>query len=193
MDQATADRVTRAFRWFNKLMVLMWRLGMARLVNAWPPVIGRIMVVGHVGRKSGRHYRTPLNYTEADGVVYCVAGFGPATDWYRNVRANPRVLVWLPARRFAGIAEDVSDAPERVALVRSVLLASGFAAPAAGIPVRRLDDAALAEQTATYRVLRITPEPDSAAPASLADLAWVWLPVGAVGCVVILARRRCRR
>lgn len=126
-------------------------------------------------------------------MVYCVAGFGPTSDWYRNVRADPHVLVWLPARRFAGIAEDISDDPQRLALLRAVLLASGFAAPAAGIPVRRLGDAELARLTAHYRVLRIVPKPDGSPPGSLADLAWVWWLVGAAGWTLTLAMRRHRR
>ncbi|MGB8383524.1 MAG: nitroreductase family deazaflavin-dependent oxidoreductase, partial [Dermatophilaceae bacterium] len=188
MDDTTAYRVTRAFRRFNRLMVLMWRLGLGRVVNAWPQVIGQIMVLSHTGRRTGLQRRTPLNYLERDGVIYAIAGFGPSTDWYRNVRANPQVVVWLPGQCFTGIVEDVSDSPDRLALVRGVLVASGFAAPAAGIPVHRLDDAELAAQTADYRVLRIVPRPDGPQPAAPADLAWVWLPVGAVGCAVILVR-----
>ena len=50
------------------------------------------------------------------------------------MRANPQVVVWLPGECFTGVVEDVSDSPDRLVLVRGVRIASGFAAPAAGIP-----------------------------------------------------------
>jgi deazaflavin-dependent oxidoreductase (nitroreductase family) len=181
------------FRRFNVLMLLMWRLGLGRPINANPRYVGRIMVLTHTGRRSGRRYRTPLNYVESGEFVYCVAGFGRATDWYRNVRARPEVDVWLPGRRFAGVVDEVSDSPERGALIRSVLVASGFAAPAAGVPVRRLDDEQLALATKEYRVLRIKPRPGAPLPESPADLAWVWLPVAAAAAFGVAARRSRRR
>ncbi len=113
-------------------MVLTWRLGLGHVVNVWPQGIGQIMVLAHTVRRTGRQRRTPLNYPQRDGVIYAVAGFGPATDWCRNVRQPPEVAVWLPNRRFTGAVEDVSDSPDRLVLVRGVLIA--FAAPAARIP-----------------------------------------------------------
>ena len=69
--------------------------------------------------------------------------------------AEPRVEVWLPGERWMGVIDEVSDHPERIRLLRAVLVASGFAAPAAGIDPRRLDDEALAAATSSYRLLRI--------------------------------------
>ena len=83
------------------------------------------MVLSHTGRRTGRQRRTPLNYLQRDGVICAVAGFGPATDWYRNVRANPQVVVWLPGECFTGTVQDVSDSPDRLALVRGAAPRNG--------------------------------------------------------------------
>src|SRR5699024_5954406 len=102
---------------------------------------GYIMVLTHRGRKSGRRRRTPVNYAEIGGDLFCVAGFGAVADWVRNLRADPRVEVWLPdGSWWAGVAEDVTDLPaaERLPLLRQVLINSGFAAYAAGLDARKI-------------------------------------------------------
>jgi len=45
-------------------------------------------VVRHVGRRSGRIYRTPVVAVEADGSVYIALPYGERTDWAKNVLAN---------------------------------------------------------------------------------------------------------
>lgn len=194
MNDATAERLKAAFRNFNRFMVVMWRLGLGRWVNVWPAGSGRIFVLGHTGRRTGRRRRTPLNYALVDGELYCTAGFGPASDWYRNVMAEPAVEVWSPGERWAGAVEEISDHPERVHLLREVLVASGFAARAAGIDPRRLDDEELARATSSYRLLRIRrtagagPLPVHPRPG---DLSWCWAVLA--GSAVALAVRRAVR
>ncbi len=41
----------------------------------------------HVGRRSGRTYRIPINAFRDDDVVTLALTYGPNTDWLRNVRA----------------------------------------------------------------------------------------------------------
>lgn len=148
----------RVFRAVNHGMLRAWRVGDGRMLNLWPSVAGRIMVLGHVGRRSGLLRRTPLNYAVVDGDVWCVAGFGAASDWYRNVLAQPQVEVWLPGQRLTGVAAAADDDPRRARVVRAVLVASGFAARAAGLRPDRLDDAALARAARDYRLVRIVPD-----------------------------------
>ncbi|HEY3342677.1 MAG TPA: nitroreductase family deazaflavin-dependent oxidoreductase, partial [Anaerolineae bacterium] len=112
----------QGFRYFNRCMLLMWRLGLGAWVNGWPEVGGRIMVITHTGRKSGIKHRTPVNYALIGGELYCTAGFGQVSDWYRNIKANPGVEVWLPEGWWAGSAEEISDPGARLLLLRQVLI-----------------------------------------------------------------------
>ena len=146
------DALRRIFRLLNRLMVLMWRLGMGRMINIWPAGIGRIMVIKHVGRKSGKVRLAPVNYAPIDGEIYCTAGFGAISDWYRNMMANPAVELWLPDGKFAAVAEDISDSPQRLFLLRQVLIASGFAAPLFGINPK-IPEQELAALSTDYRIL----------------------------------------
>ncbi|TQJ48673.1 deazaflavin-dependent oxidoreductase (nitroreductase family) [Phycicoccus sp. SLBN-51] len=54
------------------------------------PVLRRLPgfgVVHHVGRRSGRAYRTPVNIFEVDGDYVVALTYGRETDWVRNVVA----------------------------------------------------------------------------------------------------------
>jgi len=55
-----------------------------RLWAGWAPSMG---VLEHVGRRSGRVYRTPLTvFTTADGVAILLT-YGPDRDWLKNITA----------------------------------------------------------------------------------------------------------
>jgi deazaflavin-dependent oxidoreductase (nitroreductase family) len=74
------------------------------------PLVGRlILLLTTTGRKSGLPRVTPLQYEEADGVIYVGASLGARSDWVRNLQANPRAEVRLGRRRFAARAELVTD------------------------------------------------------------------------------------
>lgn len=191
------QRARAVFKRLNRFMLLMWRLGLGRLVNLSPRWGGQIMVLAHRGRKSGLRRLTPVNYALAEGDpsgdIYCTAGFGAVSDWYKNVRAEPRVEVWLPDGWWAGMAEELpQEDPDWLPRLRQVLIASGFAAPAAGVDPRTLDDAELLRRAAAYRVMRIRRTEARTGPGGPGDLAWVW-PLAALLLGLLLVRRRAAR
>lgn len=191
-DPSKDERLRQAFKQGNRLMLLMWRLGMGSIMNMAPDVVGRIMVITHTGRKSGLKRRTPLNYAMVDGELYCTAGFGALADWYRNIMANPHVEVWLPDSWYAGEAEDISDSPERLAIMRQVLIGSGVVAPMFGIHPKTMSDAELAEVTADYRLVHIRRTAPRTGPGGPGDLTWVWMALTVKLLVYILLRPRKR-
>lgn len=168
------ERLRQLFKYANRFMVLLFRLGLGNWGNS--PATSQVMVLVHTGRKSGQPRRTPVNYTIVHDDIYCAAAYGQRADWYRNVKANPQVEVWLPNGWYAGVAEEVqSDDPQRLALMRQVLIASGFAASLfAGLDPKTIDDAALAGVTAPYRLIRIRRTAARTGPGGPNDLAWVW-------------------
>ncbi len=181
------SQLRQGFKYFNPFMLGLFRLGLAPFVNAWPDVGGRIMVLTHTGRKTGRRRRTPVNYALVRGDVYCLAGFGRQADWYQNIRHTPAVEVWLPDGWWAGEAEDVSDSPDRLPLLRLVLIASGFAAYAAGVDPRQMEDDQLASVTAGYRLVRIRRVEARTGAGGPGDLAWVW-PAAAMALLPLALR-----
>jgi deazaflavin-dependent oxidoreductase (nitroreductase family) len=173
----TAISLQQGFRYFNKFMLLLWRLGLGRMLNLWPEGTGRIMVLTHTGRRSGQRRQNPVNYAILNGDIYCTAGFGAKSDWYRNVRANPEVEVWLLDSWYKGIAEDVTGCPGSTTIMRQVLIASGFAARAEGINPQTL--------------IRIHLTDARTGPGGPGDLAWVW-PVATFLLLMFRPRRRRR-
>jgi deazaflavin-dependent oxidoreductase (nitroreductase family) len=189
---AAGDWLRQGFKWLNRYMVIHWRLGLGPIANR-ADLSGCIMVLVHTGRKSGLVRRTPVNYALIEGDVYCAAGFGSSADWYRNVLATPAVELWLPSGWFAGSAADVTDLPpaEKAAILRQVLINSGFAARMAGIDAARMSDAALLTATAGYRLVRIRCTEARTGAGGPGDLAWVWpLATLILGALVLLRRRR---
>ena len=154
-------------------MVLLWRLGLGSYGNG-TRMGGAVMVIKHTGRRSGKKYLTPVNYAEMDGDIYCTAGFGAISDWYRNLLVNPQVEVWLPDGRWSGYAQDVTDSPNRAALFRQVIVASGFAGPLFGVNPKSLADEDLEKLLETYRLIRISRSEALTGSGGPGDLAWVW-------------------
>ena len=48
----------------------------------WAPTMG---ILEHVGRKSGKPYRTPLSVFSTDDGVAILLTYGPNRDWLKNI------------------------------------------------------------------------------------------------------------
>ncbi|OQY28427.1 MAG: hypothetical protein B6243_12075 [Anaerolineaceae bacterium 4572_5.2] len=198
MSKKTEQVLRRTFKYLNKFMMTMWRLGLGSWLNAWPEKWGQIMVLAHTGRRTGIKRYTPLNFAIVEGELYCTAGFGRIADWYRNMMAVPKVEVWLPGSKWkggdqwwAGIAEDISGSEDRIFLMRQVLIGSGFAAYAAGINPIKMSDEELDAVSREYRLLHIQRAQALTGLGGPGDLAWVW-PVAAMLLLPLALFRRRR-
>jgi len=192
MSEVTLE-TRKYFKLFNYFMMFMWRLGLGPYINAWPEVGGRIMVLNHYGRNTGKRLQTPLNYAEVNGEIYCTAGFGSTADWYKNVITNPQVEVWLPNGWWAGLAEEVLDPKLRLPILLQVLISSGAAAPIFGVPIKVMTDEQLAAETADYMLVRIRRTVARTGPGGPGDLAGVWPLATFLLLFALLTRRRRRR
>jgi deazaflavin-dependent oxidoreductase (nitroreductase family) len=166
----TPAHAPAVFKTLNRVMLLLWRLGLGGVVNCAPRWSGQIMVLVHRGRTSGVLRRTPVNYALVDGDIFCVVGFG-TTDWYRNIRADSHVEVWLPDGWWAGVAEELpQEHTDRLPRLRQVLLASGFAASVAGAdPTRWTTTNSREELRSTGYCAFVAPR---RAPAPAARVSW---------------------
>jgi deazaflavin-dependent oxidoreductase (nitroreductase family) len=187
------DELRKVMRLVNKyFMVPAYRLGLGGLVSS--PFSGYILVIKTTGRKTGKKRYSPVNYTIQNGCVYCLAGFGSISDWYRNVTANPQVEVMLPGGAFAGVVEEVSDEAERLSAVRALLVNAGFAGYFMGFNPRTASDELISEKLQGYPMLRIRPRGIASGPADPGG--WLWILVWGGSLVWLaakLAKCRCRR
>lgn len=80
---------------------------------------GRMCRITHVGRKSGRRYHTVVEVVGTDrrtGAVTVVSGFGAASDWYRNLKANGAAEIETGRRRFGARVHEL-DTDEAIAVL----------------------------------------------------------------------------
>lgn len=97
---------------------LVWRLmrfmNRRVAVNNSPNLKGGelVLVLYHVGRKSGFPRATPLQYEEVDGDYYVASARGQQADWFRNVVAHPQVEMLVKGQRLPAQAEPVTDPAE---------------------------------------------------------------------------------
>ncbi|WP_344247067.1 nitroreductase family deazaflavin-dependent oxidoreductase [Isoptericola hypogeus] len=91
-----ASRLLHA-RWFARSPIWLFRAGLGSLAG------GRLLMLQHRGRSSGEPRYVVLEVVDrpAPDRVVVVAGLGPRSQWYRNVQAEPRLLVSVGRRRDA--------------------------------------------------------------------------------------------
>ena len=144
----------RSFWLFNKLfMIPMFRLGFGPFIGN--SVTGYIMVLKTVGRKTGKARYSPVNYAIHKGNVYCMAGGGRFSDWYRNMITAREVEAILPAGSVFGAVGEVSDLEERRVVLRKILQNAGFAGFFTGFNPFTVKDEELMRKTDEMPLLRI--------------------------------------
>ncbi|ABK75133.1 nitroreductase family deazaflavin-dependent oxidoreductase [Mycolicibacterium smegmatis] len=86
----------------------------ARAITPWLPYLGTLE---HVGRKSGKCYRTPLLVFETHDGYAILVGYGPQTDWLKNVLAGGQTVLHKRGRAIALGNPRVVSKAEAAALV----------------------------------------------------------------------------
>ena len=75
-------------RWLMKAPAYLYRAGLGWMMGK------RMAMIEHVGRRSGRTYQTVLEVVRYDNdTIDLAAAWGPKSDWFRNIKANPAVTV----------------------------------------------------------------------------------------------------
>ena len=99
------NNVGPVFKWIFKMPILQYKLGMSWMIGRY------VLLLTTTGRKTGQLRQTPLEYEyDRENDRYRIAaGWGGNTDWYRNIKANPNVVVQVGCRKFNAVAEVASD------------------------------------------------------------------------------------
>lgn len=196
---AASERLRRCLNWLNRVATVpIMRAGL----GAWfaTPIGGYVLLLRVRGRRSGRIRDVPLSYYVADGAPWVLAGWGTATQWYRNLLVDPSVDVILPGRTLRCIAEEVRDPGERGRVLPALVRAAGLPGYMGGVDPQGPDDAIL-DAYAWVPLMRLRPVdgPIEAGPDDPGGTAWVWrqalvmVAIVAVASVKVLALRRAGR
>lgn len=93
-------------RWLLRAPLTLYRHDLGWMLGR------RFVMVIHVGRRSGRQYRTVLEVigsNPASGEVVVMAGLGRAADWYRNIQAGPAVEIAIGRERFCPVTRQLDE------------------------------------------------------------------------------------
>ena len=129
VDSAVASKTFwRLFGEATRVHTIAYRLT-GGLLGRRIPGIPPMLLLEHVGARSGRRRTTPLAYLEDGDRFVIVASKGGAPrhpSWFHNLRANPETTVQVGSRRVP-VTSRVATAPERLELwPRVVELYGGF-------------------------------------------------------------------
>jgi deazaflavin-dependent oxidoreductase (nitroreductase family) len=95
----------RGLRVLLRAPILLYDLGLGAILG------NRFMLLEHTGRLSGKHRRAVvevIRFDSLDDRYLAVSGWGPKSDWYRNISALPEVTVTVGRRRALAVAERLS-------------------------------------------------------------------------------------
>jgi deazaflavin-dependent oxidoreductase (nitroreductase family) len=185
--------IQRAFLLVNGAFVgPALKLGLGVFIGT--PAFGHLMLLRTTGRRSGRRREVPLGYVIRDGAIWCVAGYGAMTPWYRNLLSEPRVEVVLPGRRpIEGLARPVTDDREWLAGYRALIHSFGVTGRLVVGDVDRLSDAELLERHRSLPVVRIVPRTGRGIEAGRWDDGWTGVVLQAWLALAVAALLRIRR
>ncbi|WP_017540972.1 nitroreductase family deazaflavin-dependent oxidoreductase [Nocardiopsis halophila] len=82
---------------------------------------GRFLMLSHIGRRSGLVRRTVVEVVDRDapqGTYTVCSGFGPRSDWYRNLLAEPKAVIQVGAKRMRVTARPLRAEEGAEAMVR---------------------------------------------------------------------------
>jgi deazaflavin-dependent oxidoreductase (nitroreductase family) len=149
-----------------RLPIVLWRLGFG-------PVVGKVLLImTHIGRRSGKVRRVALEYRRRDGRIYVISAWS-RSDWLKNIQAEPRVTVQTAdgaqamRARVLSTGEDYYQAylmVENDPFIRPALEAAGVDVSLAGFMNHR--DA--------LTIITFDPIGEPALPPVEADLKWLW-------------------
>ena len=160
------------FRIVNRFfMVPIFRLGLGPvMVN---PLSGYIMVMKTIGRKSGKVRYAPVNYAIWKGKIYCISGGRENSDWFKNLKATKEIEVILPGGAIFGSVNPETESVDRLQIIRRILQNAGFAGFFEGYNPWKIPDDALAEKTADFPLIEITPI--GIGNAAVDPNGWSWI------------------
>jgi deazaflavin-dependent oxidoreductase (nitroreductase family) len=198
MARTASQASQTAFRYANRYLVIpLHRAGLAAWVGG--PLGGWQCLLTTIGRTSGLRRDTPLGYIVMDGAAWVMAGFGPRTQWYRNILAEQRVDLRLPGRcPFAALAEEVDEPQIRARVIPPLCRSMALPGMMIGCVPATSTDERILDCVSWVPLVRIGPADGSALVPGAEDpggRGWIWRHVAMTGVtigVLALLRRLLR-
>jgi deazaflavin-dependent oxidoreductase (nitroreductase family) len=111
---ASRPRPSPLLKWLFRFPVWLFKLRLGSLLG------GRVFVIVHHGRKSGKRYRSGLEVlTRRDGELFVFSAWGTRAHWFRNIEAGGVDGLWDGRRRYGGAGFRLVEPDEAVEILGS--------------------------------------------------------------------------
>ncbi len=164
-------------RFAFKAPLSLWRLGLGPVLSH-PSLQGnRMLLLTTWGRKSKLPRHTMLSSIQLGDRVYVCSGWGPKTDWYRNIAANPSVTVQQGSQYFYANARRVQDLSEFSKIADNIFHTGGDTHFEDWLDSLDIDYDAADMINKRERVYYVALDPSEKAgpPPMTATLRWIWV------------------
>ncbi len=166
-------------RFAFKAPLILWRLGLGPLLSH--PSLGgsRMLLLTTWGRKSKLPRHTMLSCVQLGDRVYVCSGWGPKTDWYRNIAANPSVTVQQGAQHFFANARRVQELSEFSEIAENIFRTGGdshFEDWLVSLDIK-YDPADMMEKRERVYYVAFDASEKTGPPPMPANLRWVWAAI----------------
>jgi deazaflavin-dependent oxidoreductase (nitroreductase family) len=120
-DPVYRESFHRRLQSSNKFVVFFYRLGLLPLLG-----VGKsTMLLFTTGRTSHKRRIFPVGYFRLGGEIYMISGWGKASNWYKNLQADPRSLhLQVGFRSFPAQSHVIETPAEVLGLLRRLVLES---------------------------------------------------------------------
>ena len=177
IGNALSDRLAYPETWMRTVYrapLLFWRLGFG-------PVMGRIvLVLSHIGRRTGKIRRTALEYHRYEGRIYVFSGWS-RSDWFKNIQAEPRVTVQTDQGSLRALARVLQSSAEYVEAHRLIEHNWMVRSELSGLGIDTSLEGFVANKD-RLQIVTFDPTSEPTPPPLQADLNWVTpLALGAFG------------
>lgn len=108
-----------------------------------------VLLIAFTGKKSGKHYTTPVEYLQEGQTIWIMVGFPEKKKWWRNLVGGTPVNLCLRGEWVSGEAEVLQGSSEREKVIGGLSL---FAERYPGQRSRFTDDAVI-DEAVLVRVL----------------------------------------
>jgi deazaflavin-dependent oxidoreductase (nitroreductase family) len=176
-------------RFAGKLPLFGYRFGLGDLLN-----LGSIMVLTTRGRRTGQARHVPVEYRRHGSKIYIVSVWGPRTDWYQNLLANPQATIQLGRHAYGVTASVVEDAAEAL---RALYLFRRFAPARYDALLGRIIESEVNTRTlpnvsSQFTIMRLDITGTPGLPI-VANVGWWPLVVLGTATMTVMALARWRR
>ena len=163
-------------RFLFKTPLIWWRMGLGPIMSHKSLGGSKMLVITSWGRKTNKPRHTMLSYLKVGGKDYVCSGWGSRSDWYKNIKTDPRVTVQVGRRVYSANARRIENIEEYQRIVEELYNTGGDShfepwLESFGVELNKED---LITKRDRLIIVGFDENDNNGPPPMPVDLKWVW-------------------